>query len=80
MSRDLPEPRGGPQQRVGPLVLGTMMFGTQVDDVTSERMIHRARELGVSMFDTANTYGDGRSEEILGKAVRPFRDEIQIAT
>jgi aryl-alcohol dehydrogenase-like predicted oxidoreductase len=65
---------------IGRLVLGTMTFGSQLDERESERIVHRARDLGVTMFDTANTYGDGRSEEILGRIIGPFRDEIQVAT
>jgi aryl-alcohol dehydrogenase-like predicted oxidoreductase len=43
-----------------------------------ERMLRRAFELGVNFFDTADAYGD--AEQILGRAVRPFRQEIHIAT
>ena len=42
------------------------------------RVIHRAFELGVTFFDTADIYG--AAEMVLGEAVRPFRDEIMIAT
>jgi aryl-alcohol dehydrogenase-like predicted oxidoreductase len=65
---------------VGRLVLGTMTFGEQLDEAASAAVIHRARELGVTMLDTANGYCDGRSEEIVGRVVAPFRDEVQIAT
>lgn len=42
--------------------------------------IRRAHELGVTMFDTAEMYGWGENEKIVGRAVAPFRDEIVIAT
>lgn len=42
--------------------------------------IRRAHELGVTMFDTAEMYGWGENEKIVGAAVKPFRDEIVIAT
>jgi aryl-alcohol dehydrogenase-like predicted oxidoreductase len=44
--------------------------------------LQRALELGINFFDTANTYSDGSSEEILGRAIRDFakRDEVVIAT
>jgi len=42
------------------------------------RMIHRAHELGVNFFDTAEAYGD--AERILGELLKPFREEIHIAT
>lgn len=64
----------------GRLVLGTMTFGEQLDEAGAAEVIHRARELGVTMLDTANGYCDGRSEEIVGRVVAPFRDEVQIAT
>ena len=70
----------GQHMEVGRLVLGTMTFGDQLDAEGSAAVVHRARELGVTMFDTANGYAQGRSEEILGRIVAPFRDEIQIAT
>lgn len=70
----------GSAVEVGRLVLGTMTFGEQLDADGSAAVVHRARELGVTMFDTANGYCGGRSEEILGRIVAPFRDEVQIAT
>jgi aryl-alcohol dehydrogenase-like predicted oxidoreductase len=44
--------------------------------------IRRALELGINFFDTANTYSDGNSEEILGRAIRDFanRDDVVVAT
>ncbi|TFF94938.1 aldo/keto reductase [Candidatus Thorarchaeota archaeon] len=49
-----------------------------VDIEDFKRMILRAHELGVNFFDTAEGYGE--AERILGEAVRPFREEIHIAT
>ena len=48
----------------------------------SRPFIARALELGINFFDTANSYSDGTSEEILGRAIRDFarRDEVVIAT
>ena len=61
------------------------MFGQQdgwgqVDDAESIRAIHRAVELGVTLFDTADAYGTGHSEEVLGKALRERRKDVVIAT
>lgn len=42
--------------------------------------IRKAHDLGVTLFDTAELYGWGENEQILGRAVKGFRDEIQIAT
>jgi len=52
----------------------------QVDDAESIRAIRRAVDLGVTLFDTADAYGTGHSEEVLGKAVKGMRHEVVIAT
>jgi len=54
-------------------------YGVQNDE-TSIRTLHRAVELGVNFFDTAEVYGPWRNESLLGKALRPYRHEITIAT
>ncbi|MEU7772627.1 aldo/keto reductase [Micromonospora taraxaci] len=51
-----------------------------VDDDESIRTIHRALDLGVTLFDTASNYGAGHSERILGQAVAGRRDDVVIAT
>jgi aryl-alcohol dehydrogenase-like predicted oxidoreductase len=50
------------------------------DDEESEATIRRAYELGVTFFDTADVYGNGHNEELVGRAVRPFRHDVVIAT
>ncbi len=45
-----------------------------------EETIHRALELGYNYFDTAPAYGEGRSEEMMGRALRGHRDEVILAT
>ncbi len=50
------------------------------DDVESTRTLHRAVDLGVTLFDTAETYGPFHNEELLGKALKPLRDRVVIAT
>ena len=52
----------------------------QVDDAQSVRAIELALDLGASLFDTADAYGTGHSEEILGSALKGRRDEAVIAT
>jgi aryl-alcohol dehydrogenase-like predicted oxidoreductase len=52
----------------------------QVDDDESIRAIRRALELGVTFFDTANVYGAGHSERVLGKALAGQRQAVVIAT
>ncbi|MGW3784104.1 aldo/keto reductase [Micromonospora chokoriensis] len=51
-----------------------------VDDDESIRTIHRALDLGVTLFDTASNYGAGHSERILGRALAGRRDDVVIAT
>jgi aryl-alcohol dehydrogenase-like predicted oxidoreductase len=52
----------------------------EVDDEESIRAIHRALDLGVTFFDTANVYGAGHSERVLARALAGRRDEVVIAT
>jgi aryl-alcohol dehydrogenase-like predicted oxidoreductase len=53
---------------------------TGVDDQESIRAIHAAVELGVNFFDTAQAYGVGHSESIIGKALKGRRDKVVLAT
>ncbi|WP_415856957.1 aldo/keto reductase [Sinomonas sp. G460-2] len=72
--------------KVTELGLGTMgmtaFYGTAGSLEESIAVIRRAHELGVTMFDTAELYnmGTGANERLLGEALHPFRDEVQIAT
>src|SRR5216684_3460265 len=50
------------------------------DEAESIRTIHRALELGINMFDTADLYGDGQNERMIGQALRAARDRVIIAT
>jgi aryl-alcohol dehydrogenase-like predicted oxidoreductase len=52
----------------------------EVDDEESIRAIHCALELGVNFFDTANVYGAGHSERVVGKAIAGRRSDVVIAT
>jgi aryl-alcohol dehydrogenase-like predicted oxidoreductase len=65
----------------GPFWRGSQPSGWgEVDDEESVRAIHRALELGVTFFDTADAYGTGHSERVLGRALAGRRDEAVIAT
>jgi aryl-alcohol dehydrogenase-like predicted oxidoreductase len=66
--------------QVSPLCFGTMSFGSEADEQTSADMFHRVRDAGINFFDTADVYGGGRSEEILGSLVAGIRDEVVIAS
>ena len=50
------------------------------DDTESIKTIHRARELGITLLDTAPAYGLGHSEEVVGKALKGRRDQYVLAT
>jgi aryl-alcohol dehydrogenase-like predicted oxidoreductase len=68
--------------RVSAHCLGTMMFGSWGTASEDEciRMTHAALDAGINFVDTADVYGEGRSEEIVGKALRERRDEVVLAT
>src|SRR6185437_15755088 len=50
------------------------------DDATSISVIHRAIELGITFLDTADIYGLGGNEELVGRAIRGRRDQVVLAT
>ena len=79
---------GGTGLRVSRLCVGCMSFGgpdakgfewtRSYDD--SKKIIDRAVDLGIDFFDTADVYSNGKSEQIVGKALQGRRDEVVIAT
>jgi aryl-alcohol dehydrogenase-like predicted oxidoreductase len=60
--------------------MGMSEFYGTGDDKESMRTIHRALELGVTLLDTADMYGTGRNEELVGRAIRDRRDKAIVAT
>lgn len=68
--------------QVSGLCLGCMMFGGRTDEAEAMVIIDRAIEAGLNFFDTANIYNHGRSEEILGRALKRNgkRSRIVLAT
>ncbi len=65
----------------GPFWTGETPIGWgEVDDDESIRAIHKALDLGVTLFDTANVYGAGHSERVLGSAIEGCRNQVVIAT
>lgn len=62
------------------LFLGAMNFGKRTPEAESKAILRRALELGVVHIDTANAYGEGISETIVGEALRGIRDQVTIAT
>jgi aryl-alcohol dehydrogenase-like predicted oxidoreductase len=71
--------RGGPEVSV--VGLGCNNFGGRTDEARSRAVIDAALDAGVTLFDTADVYGDrGGSESILGRALRGRRDRVVLAT
>ncbi|TDF99204.1 aldo/keto reductase [Paenibacillus piri] len=66
--------------QVSSLCFGTMSFGGNADEETSRAMFRRCREVGINFFDCANSYVQGRSEEILGRCMAGIRDELVITS
>ena len=74
--------------RVSELCFGAMTFGGkgywknigQIEQKEADDLVHIAIEGGINFFDTANVYSEGRSEEILGKALGNKRNDIILAT
>ncbi|POY35875.1 aldo/keto reductase [Solitalea longa] len=58
----------------------TFGYGPAASETDAIHLIRKAYELGITFFDTAEVYSKGLNEQLLGKAVQPFRDKIVIAT
>lgn len=73
----------GPE--VSALGLGCMAmapghYGNQIDEKESLKVIQEAFDQGITFFDTADMYGKGENETLVGKGIRPFRDQIILGT
>ncbi|MBO8186533.1 aldo/keto reductase [Streptomyces spirodelae] len=72
---------GGTGISVSDHALGAMMLGTANTDVDDcVRIVHRALDAGINLVDTADAYGNGASEEVVGRALKGRRDEVVLAT
>jgi aryl-alcohol dehydrogenase-like predicted oxidoreductase len=72
---------GGPQvSALGLGCMGMSEFYGQGDEKESMAVIHRALDLGMNFLDTADTYGLGKNEELVGRAIKDRRDEVVLAT
>src|SRR4051812_29726312 len=75
--------RGG--LRVSAVGLGCMGMSefydpSRMDDAESIRVIHRYLDAGGNLLDTADMYGVGRNEELVGRAIKDRRDRVVLAT
>lgn len=67
--------------KVSRFALGTMLFGNWgIGEKESIEIINKATDAGINFIDTADIYGEGTSEEIVGKAIKGKRDKIILAT
>ena len=66
--------------KVSAMSIGTMFFGTQVNEEEAIKTLDLAFDKGINMFDTADAYGLGKSEEIVGKAIKNKRASVVLAT
>lgn len=80
----LPVRRLGPGLEVSAIGYGCMginfSYSPQLPRTEGVRLIRAAVERGITFFDTAEVYGPFSNEEVVGEALRPFRDEVVIAT
>jgi aryl-alcohol dehydrogenase-like predicted oxidoreductase len=60
--------------------LGCNNFGGRIDEAATKRVVDAALDAGITLFDTADSYGGTRSEEFLGRALGSRRDEAIVAT
>jgi aryl-alcohol dehydrogenase-like predicted oxidoreductase len=60
--------------------LGCNNFGMRIDEERTAEVVQAALDAGITLFDTADIYGGGKSEEFLGRALGSHRDEVIVAT
>jgi aryl-alcohol dehydrogenase-like predicted oxidoreductase len=60
--------------------LGTNNFATRLDEAQAAKVVHKALDVGITLFDTADSYGHGRSEALLAAGLGSRRKDVVIAT
>ena len=66
--------------KVSTIAFGTMSFGADADEAGSKALFEACRAAGVNVFDCADIYAGGRSEEILGRLVKGCREEVLVTS
>ena len=74
------QPLGDSGLVVSTVGIGCNAFGTRIDQDTVDDVVDAALDAGVNFFDTADTYGRGLSEEMLGRALQGRRQDVVVAT
>jgi len=69
---------GKSNMRISRIAFGCMSLGD--DYAGSEKILHKAVELGINFFDTADLYAKGMNETMVGKALKPWRNNLYIAS
>lgn len=64
----------------GAWTIGLDWWGKKIDDDEAVRMLKRAYDLGINFYETADMYGKGKSERLLGQAFKGMRDEVIYST
>ena len=80
MSEMTYRPLGTSGLMVSTVGLGTNAFGSRIDARQTQAVVDAAIDAGITLFDTADTYGVGASEELLGAALGRRRDDVVLAT
>ena len=73
-------PLGNTNLQVTPFCLGAMMFGGKTGREEAIEIVHAALDAGINFVDTADVYNGGRSEKIVGKALKGCRDKVVLAS
>ncbi len=73
-------PLGASGLMVSVVGLGCNAFGTRIDATQTQAVVGAALDAGITLFDTADTYGRGASEELLGKTLGSRREDVVLAT
>lgn len=73
-------PLGDSGLRVSTVGVGCNAFGSRIDADTVQEVVDAALDSGITLFDTADVYGRGESEELLGQALGGRREEVIVAT
>ena len=73
-------PLGDSGLMVSVVGVGCNAFGARIDEDQTKAVVDAAIEQGITLFDTADSYGDGASEELLGRALGARRESVLVAT